>query len=96
MGSREQDLCANCYEDLVLHDSRNLRCPNRRSIYKSLPESVYWNPYNKVVQDHRDGTIYENATNAVREKLRLKVPWNSRIGRREVKEKAVHLVEKVQ
>ena len=90
------ELCANCYEDLVMHHERNLRCPNRRSIYKPMPESVYWNPYNKVVQDHRDGTIYENATNAVREKLGLKVPWSSRLGRREVKERAVYLVEKVQ
>jgi hypothetical protein len=35
---------------------------------------VKWNPYNKVVQDHRDGTIDYGATNRERAKRGLPVP----------------------
>lgn len=45
-----------------------------------LHEAVYWNPYNKVVQDHRDGTIYEAATNVERAKRGLPVPWKAEFG----------------
>jgi len=37
---------------------------------------VYWNPYNKVVQDHRDGTIRREATDVARVERGLPVPWN--------------------
>lgn len=37
--------------------------------------AIKWNPWNKVVQDHRDGTIDEIATNIIRSKLGLPVPW---------------------
>jgi hypothetical protein len=36
---------------------------------------IKWNPYNKVVQDHRDGTIDHVATNIERAKRGLPVPW---------------------
>jgi hypothetical protein len=45
---------------------------------------VYWNPYNKVVQDHRDGTIDHDATNRERAHRGLPVPWTPAIGRVEV------------
>lgn len=87
-------ICEHCYEDLVDHHHRNLRCKGGRlTIYKELPESVYWNSFNKVVQDHRDGTIYESATNAVRLKVGLPVPWSSDIGEQEVRQPAVEYAE---
>jgi hypothetical protein len=36
---------------------------------------IRWNPYNKVVQDHRDGTIHHAETNVERAKRDLPVPW---------------------
>lgn len=36
---------------------------------------IVWNPYNKVVQDHRDGTIHHDLTNIERAKRGLVVPW---------------------
>ena len=86
--------CEHCYEDLVKHHHRNLRCPDRRkTIYRQLHDAIYWNPYNKVVQDHRDGTIYESATNAVRTKLGLPVPWSPTLGTKEVRLPARFLAE---
>lgn len=86
----KEALCEHCYEDLVAHHHRNLRCPGgRKTIYKELPLSVYWNPYNKVVQDHRDGTIYHDATNAARAKRDLPVPWKAEFGKKECREAAV-------
>lgn len=85
-----RDTCEHCYEDLVRHHHSNLRCPGeRRTIYRRLDDAVYWNPYNKVVQDHRDGTIYESATNAVRTKLGLPVPWLPVLGETEVRQSAI-------
>lgn len=36
---------------------------------------VRWNPYNKVVQDHRDGTIHHERTNVERRLRGLPTPW---------------------
>jgi hypothetical protein len=36
---------------------------------------IKWNPWNKVVQDHRDGTIHHDLTNTEREKRGLPTPW---------------------
>lgn len=47
---------------------------------------VYWNPYNKVVQDHRDGTIDHEATNIERAKRGLPVPWKPEFGDKEVRD----------
>jgi hypothetical protein len=84
-----EELCEYCYEDLVYHHRRNLRCRFSKTIFRRLPDAVYWNPYNKVVQDHRDGTIYEATTNVVRERLGLRVPWTPEFGRQEVKDRPV-------
>lgn len=37
--------------------------------------AIHWNPGNKVVQDHRDGTIDLDLTNRERAKRGLPVPW---------------------
>lgn len=87
-----EDICEHCHEDLVAHHARNLRCPGGRlTIYRawSKHEAIYWNPYNKVFQDHRDGTIDEHATNVERQKRGLPVPWNAALGEIEVREKPV-------
>lgn len=47
-------------------------------------DPVCWNPWNKVVQDHRDGTIYDDLTNAERAKRGLPVPWTPDIADIEV------------
>ena len=47
---------------------------------------VKWNPYNKVVQDYRDGTIDHKRTNIEREKRGLPVPWTPAMGKKEVHE----------
>jgi hypothetical protein len=39
-------------------------------------DPVMWNPYNKCVQDHRDGTIHQERTNAERELRGLPTPWS--------------------
>jgi hypothetical protein len=86
------DNCEHCYEDLAYHGHRNLGCPGGRlTVFKSLHEAIYWNPFNKVVQDHRDGTIYEPATNAVRQRLGLPVPWLAEYGEKECREPASEL-----
>ncbi len=41
----------------------------------NLSDPVKWNPWNKVVQDHRDGTIHHDATNDERAKRGLPTPW---------------------
>jgi hypothetical protein len=47
---------------------------------------VKWNPFNKVVLDHRNGSIDIPATNAERTKRGLPVPWSPEIGEKEIKE----------
>ncbi len=42
---------------------------------QNLGPAIKWNPFNKVVQDHRDGTIDQEATNREREARGLPVPW---------------------
>lgn len=42
---------------------------------QSRRDPVCWNPWNKVVQDHRDGTINDGLTNIERAKRGLPVPW---------------------
>lgn len=53
------------------------RGPNRS-------DPIRWNPYNRVVQDHRDGTIDHVRTNAERATRGLPVPWTPAIGKREI------------
>ena len=52
-------------------------------------DPVMWNPYNKVVQDHRDGTIHEGRTNVERQFRALPTPWTPRIADIEVREAPV-------
>lgn len=60
----------------------NLWFPNR---------PVRWNPYSKVVCDHRTGTTYLDETNAVRESLGLPTPWTSALAEKECHQKPVFL-----
>jgi len=53
---------------------------------KRVDEAVRWNPWNKVVQDHRDGTIDMERTNEERAKRGLAVPWSPEIADRETRE----------
>lgn len=46
---------------------------------------VRWNPGNKVVQDHRDGTIILSATDAERAKRGLPTPWTPMMGEYETR-----------
>ncbi len=49
------------------------------------PENpIFWNGYNKVVQDHRDGTIHHDLTNAERAKRGLPTPWTPEMADDEV------------
>ena len=43
-------------------------------------DGVFWNPYNKVVQDHRDGTIHHERTNQERALRGLPTPWKPELG----------------
>lgn len=45
---------------------------------------VKWNPYNKVVQDHRDGTIHAGATNTERALRGMPTPWTPEMSDTEV------------
>jgi len=45
-----------------------------------LADPICWNPWNKVVQDHRDGTIDHERTHAARVQRGLVVPWTVAIG----------------
>jgi hypothetical protein len=44
------------------------------------PDPIMWNPWNKVVQDHRDGTIHHDLTNEARATRGLPVPWTPEMG----------------
>lgn len=41
----------------------------------NLSNPVKWNSWNKVVQDHRDGTIIHDLTGIARAERGLPVPW---------------------
>lgn len=49
-------------------------------------DGTFWNPYNKVVQDHHDGTIYDERTNAERAMRGLPTPWSSELADAEVRQ----------
>ncbi len=46
---------------------------------------IRWNPWNKVVQDHRDGIVIRDMTDALRMKLGLPTPWTPAMAEYEVK-----------
>lgn len=58
---------------------------------RSFLPVVVWNPWNKVVQDHRDGAIDYLATDRVRRELGLPVPWVPEMAEEEVKQPPVYL-----
>lgn len=47
---------------------------------RELNDPICWNPYNKVVQDHRNGTIHHDLTNSERARRGLPVPWTPEFG----------------
>ena len=49
-----------------------------------MSDPVKWNPWNKVVQDHRDGTVYDERTNAERSLRGLPTPWSPDFANEEV------------
>lgn len=50
---------------------------------------IKWNPWNKVVQDHRDGTIHHDLTNVERARRGLPVPWTPEMGEIEVHQRPI-------
>lgn len=50
---------------------------------------VFWNPGNKVVQDHRTGDIIQPDTDRERAKRGLPVPWTPEFGDIEARQKDV-------
>ncbi len=53
-------------------------------------DPITWNPYNKVVQDHRDGTIHDDLTNAARNERGLPTPWTPEMGDKECREAPIY------
>lgn len=84
--------CAHCHQDLVAHHWRNLKCPNAATIFLAWEDRdpVMWNPFNKVVQDHRDGTIHHERTNAERALRDLPTPWTPQMAETEVHKSPVY------
>lgn len=62
---------------------------------KEHDDSVQWNQFNKVVQSHRDGTIYHLATNEMRTLLGLPVPWTPEMGDLEVHQPGLEITQAV-
>lgn len=52
-------------------------------------DPICWNPWNKVVQDHRDGKIYHALTNVERAARGLPVPWTPAMADVEVRQPPV-------
>ena len=65
--------------------------PSTASPRCRIPEAIHWNPWNKVVQDHRDGKIMPTFTNFVRRELGLEVPWTPDLASKEVGEPPIFL-----
>ena len=52
-------------------------------------DPICWNPWNKVVQDHRDGTIHHDLTNKERAARGLPTPWTAAMADVEVHQRPV-------
>lgn len=72
--------------DIVVVHSDKSQINSKIKITDANNNPVKWNPYNKVVLDHRNGSIDLNATNIERAKRNLIVPWTKEIGEKEIKE----------
>lgn len=46
---------------------------------------IHWNPGNKVVHDHRNGSIIQPDTDNERAKRGLRVPWKPEYGEEETR-----------
>jgi hypothetical protein len=55
----------------------------------NLSDPIAWNPWNKVVQDHRDGTVLEAETNVERAQRGLPTPWTPDMAETECREPPV-------
>ena len=51
--------------------------------------AMRWNPFTKVVQDHRNGTVDVTVTNALREAKGLPIPWTPELAESEAHMKPV-------
>ena len=58
-------------------------------VMSSDRRAVMWNPWNKVVQAHDDGTISHALTNMVRARLGLPTPWTPQHADADVRSPAV-------
>jgi len=56
---------------------------------KKRHPAVMWNPWNKVVQDHRDGRVHEALTNHARKRRGLPTPWMPSMGAAEAHQPAI-------
>jgi hypothetical protein len=54
---------------------------------KNKQNPIMWNPWNKVVQDHRDGTIHLAQTNKERKRRGLPTPWVPSMGEYDTRQK---------
>ena len=61
-------------------------CWNEAIRFEGYHEAIMWNPGNKVVQDHRDGTVYHDLTNSERAARGLPTPWTPEMALTEVHE----------
>lgn len=52
-------------------------------------DATKWNPYNKVVQDHRDGRVDHRRTNQERRRRGLPVPWEPWMAEKETRGRAI-------
>lgn len=50
---------------------------------------IRWNPFNRVVQDHRNGSVYLDETDAVRAAKGLPTPWTPEMASLEISHKPV-------
>ena len=48
-------------------------------------EATKWNPWNKVVQDHRNGRVDHRRTNRERKKRGLPTPWHPSMADKEMR-----------
>lgn len=68
--------------------SRDSQTNNAEVIERLIREEtgIFWNPGNKVVQSHRDGTIDHEETNRARAARGLPVPWTAKMAERETRQ----------
>lgn len=73
----------------LVHASDSLLAAQRELDIWFPTRAMRWNPFTKVVQDHRNGTVDVQATDAVREAKNLPVPWTPELSESEAHMKPV-------